>query len=87
MPIFAFIHLRSFPWWEFRHGISFNRSELSIAKNTLSLLSFRDVVRDVYHNIMPAYQTYVLQSGKEEEEKKKMQTMMMMNKTLNWEKI
>lgn len=61
MSIFAIIHLYSFPWWEFRCGIP-PTSELLIS-NVRQVLSFKDVVRDVYHNIMPVYQTYVLQSS------------------------
>lgn len=34
-----------------------------VAQNAKKVLSFKDVVRDVYHNIAPSYQTYVLQSN------------------------
>ena len=34
-----------------------------MAQNAKKVLSFKDVVRDVYHNIAPTYQTYVLQSN------------------------
>eukprot|EP01084_Bolivina_argentea_P171630 297359_1 len=33
-----------------------------MSQNAKKVLSFKDVVRDVYHNIAPAYQTYVLQT-------------------------
>ena len=33
-----------------------------MAQNAKKVLSFKDVVRDVYHNVAPAYQTYVLQT-------------------------
>ncbi|ETO31882.1 hypothetical protein RFI_05233 [Reticulomyxa filosa] len=59
MNIFAFIHINSFPWWEFQTGIP----EYNVINASLSVLSFKDVGRDVYHNIMPAYQTYVLQGS------------------------
>eukprot|EP01083_Nonionella_stella_P237497 833101_1 len=61
MSIFAIIHVYSFPWWEFRTGMPSSR-EL-VAQNAKKVLSFKDVVRDVYHNVAPAYQTYVLQSN------------------------
>mmetsp|Transcript_72966 Transcript_72966/g.116377 ORF Transcript_72966/g.116377 Transcript_72966/m.116377 type:complete len:528 (+) Transcript_72966:3-1586(+) len=60
MSVFACIHLYSFPWWEFRTGMP-SSSEL-VAQNAKKVLSFKDVVRDVYHNVAPTYQTYVLQS-------------------------
>jgi len=61
MSVFACIHLYSFPWWEFRSGMP--SSKELVAQNAKKVLSFKDVVRDVYHNIAPAYQTYALQSN------------------------
>merc|ERR1712228_787121 len=60
MTIFAMVHLYSFPWWEFRTGKPGSRD--LVAQNAKKVLSFKDVVSDVYHNIAPAYQTYVLQT-------------------------
>merc|ERR1712228_947042 len=60
MTIFAMVHLYSFPWWEFRTGMPSSRD--LVAQNAKKVLSFKDVVSDVYHNIAPAYQTYVLQT-------------------------
>merc|ERR1712048_482538 len=60
MTVFAVVHLYSFPWWEFRTGMP-SSSEL-VAQNAKKVLSFKDVMSDVYHNIAPAYQTYVLQT-------------------------
>merc|ERR1712176_215185 len=35
---------------------------MGVAQNAKKVLSFKDVMSDVYHNIAPAYQTYVLQT-------------------------
>merc|ERR1712228_614128 len=35
---------------------------MGVAQNAKKVLSFKDVITDVYHNIAPACQTYVLQT-------------------------
>ena len=51
--------------WEFRSGIQSTNS--LFLTNVKHALSFKDVVSDVYHNIMPAYQTYVIENQTENE--------------------
>eukprot|EP00486_Rosalina_sp_Unknown_P000134 CAMPEP_0201565088 /NCGR_PEP_ID=MMETSP0190_2-20130828/3915_1 /ASSEMBLY_ACC=CAM_ASM_000263 /TAXON_ID=37353 /ORGANISM="Rosalina sp." /LENGTH=256 /DNA_ID=CAMNT_0047982127 /DNA_START=825 /DNA_END=1595 /DNA_ORIENTATION=+ len=50
-----------------------------VAQNTKAVLSFKDVVRDVYHNVAPKYQTYVLQSDDGTTKQYKTKTFMVGN--------
>eukprot|EP00497_Spongosphaera_streptacantha_P003658 TRINITY_DN4386_c1_g1_i1.p1 TRINITY_DN4386_c1_g1~~TRINITY_DN4386_c1_g1_i1.p1 ORF type:complete len:135 (-),score=6.64 TRINITY_DN4386_c1_g1_i1:75-479(-) len=56
MLFFAVLHLKSFPWREFRHGIP----DSTTLKRIKDVLSVNDYVSDAYHNFMPTYQEYVV---------------------------
>jgi len=56
MVAFSILHYRSFPWWEFQHGIS----DTKVVENLQQVTSIRDVVADAVHNFSPGYASYAL---------------------------
>jgi len=59
MLLFAILHLKSFPWWEYRKGMP----ELSVLEGMKDMFSVKDYVNDAYHSFMPTYQEYVIPNG------------------------
>jgi len=59
MLFFAVLHLKSFPWWEYRKGMP----ELSVLEGMKDMFSVRDYVNDAYHSFMPTYQEYIVPNG------------------------
>jgi len=59
MLLFAMIHLKFFPWQEFRTEIP-DRKALSNMKGVLSVL---DVMKDIRHSFKPSHKEYILKGA------------------------
>jgi len=63
MLFFAMIHLKFFPWQEFRTDIP-DRRALTNMKGVLSVV---DVVKDIKHSFKPAHKEYILMGAKSDQ--------------------
>eukprot|EP01029_Cantina_marsupialis_P022125 TRINITY_DN53873_c0_g1_i3.p1 TRINITY_DN53873_c0_g1~~TRINITY_DN53873_c0_g1_i3.p1 ORF type:complete len:250 (+),score=51.35 TRINITY_DN53873_c0_g1_i3:336-1085(+) len=58
MGLFAMLHWFAFSYKDF----TTDSLHMGMLQNAKEVLSVKDIVRDAYHNFMPAYQHYVLQN-------------------------
>jgi len=63
MLLFAMIHLKFFPWQEFRTEIP-KRQALTNMKGVLSVV---DVVKDIRHSFKPTRKEYILNGARSDE--------------------
>jgi len=65
MLLFAVIHLKFFPWQEFRTDIPDRRA----LTNMKGILSVVDVVKDIRHSFKPSHKEYILQGARSDQGK------------------
>jgi len=63
MILFALVLGAAFPFMDYHSAVP----GASMLENARSVIAVKDVMDDAYHNFMPAYQDYVLQSSSESE--------------------
>lgn len=63
MVFFALLHWQAFNYSEFSSHVDSSTIAVGIGQ----ILSVKDIIRDTYHNFVPTYQDYMIQSQHEEE--------------------